>query len=181
MLVRAFGTKKKRVAEPATLFQNSEPTGLDSHARNSRTCQPLLLDLFRAVPAKHVAVQEMTVERSSYTGRIDGFSLSREGGNPRRSVVKYKRRKRELGRVLGALEAEGRVPAHAAAALRLLMLTGCRLNEILTLRWDDVDRSHVVSASSSFPSTRSPPHGACVPIRHEACPVEEWMWHMAGR
>ena len=34
----------------------------------------------------------------------------------------------------------GPLPARAAAALRLLMLTGCRLNEILTLRWDDVDR-----------------------------------------
>ena len=30
--------------------------------------------------------------------------------------------------------------ARAAAALRLLMLTGCRLTEILTLRWDDIDR-----------------------------------------
>ena len=81
----------------------------------------------------------------------EAWGLSPEGGNPCRSVVKYKRRKRErflteqeyrrLGRVLRALEAEGRMPAHAAAALRLLMLTGCRLNEILTLRWDDVDRT----------------------------------------
>ena len=81
----------------------------------------------------------------------EAWGLSREGGNPCRSVVRYKRRKRErflteqeyrrLGRVLGALEAEGRMPGHAAAALRLLMLTGCRLNEILTLRWDDVDRT----------------------------------------
>ena len=38
----------------------------------------------------------------------------------------------------GALEAEGRVPVHAAAALRLLMLTGCRRSEIMTLRWEDV-------------------------------------------
>ena len=29
--------------------------------------------------------------------------------------------------------------AHAAAAIRLLMLTGCRRNEILELRWEDVD------------------------------------------
>ena len=28
---------------------------------------------------------------------------------------------------------------HAAAAIRLLMLTGCRRNEILELRWEDVD------------------------------------------
>ncbi len=29
----------------------------------------------------------------------------------------------------------------AIAAIRLLMLTGCRKSEILTLRWDDVDRT----------------------------------------
>ena len=31
--------------------------------------------------------------------------------------------------------------ASAIAALRLLMLTGCRMGEILSLRWDDVDRT----------------------------------------
>ncbi len=31
------------------------------------------------------------------------------------------------------------VSVHAVAAIRLLMLTGCRRNEILTLRWEDVD------------------------------------------
>jgi integrase len=30
-------------------------------------------------------------------------------------------------------------PSHVAAAIRLLMLTGCRLREILHLRWEDVD------------------------------------------
>ncbi len=46
---------------------------------------------------------------------------------------------RRLGRVLGEVEAEGKVCASAVAAFRLLMLTGCRRNEILTLRWADVD------------------------------------------
>jgi integrase len=32
-----------------------------------------------------------------------------------------------------------RLDAHAAAALRLLLFTGCRLREILDLRWEDVD------------------------------------------
>ena len=84
------------------------------------------------------------------------FSLAEAWGlrpigsnNPCRFVVKYKERKRErfltaeeyrrVGRSLADLEAERQVPAHAAAALRLLMLTGCRRTEILTLRWDDVD------------------------------------------
>ena len=68
--------------------------------------------------------------------------------NPCRSAPKYRMRRRErfltdaefrrLGQVLDGLEAEGRISPHAAAALRLLMLTGCRRNEILTLRWEDV-------------------------------------------
>ncbi len=72
-----------------------------------------------------------------------------EGGNPCRFVKKYPERScerflserefRRLGKVLGEMEAEGKVSASAAAAFRLLMLTGCRRNEILTLRWEDVD------------------------------------------
>ena len=44
-----------------------------------------------------------------------------------------------LGRVLQ--EAEGTTWPPAIAAIRLLMLTGCRSSEILNLRWDDVDRT----------------------------------------
>ena len=79
----------------------------------------------------------------------EAWGLAPEGGNPCRFVVKYKERRRErfltddefnrLGRVLNELEADGQVSAHAAAALRLLMLTGCRRNEIVTLRWVDID------------------------------------------
>ena len=64
-------------------------------------------------------------------------------------MVKYRERKRErfltegefrrLGRLLSEAAAEGGMSARAAAAIRLLMLTGCRRNEILTLRWEDVD------------------------------------------
>ena len=38
-------------------------------------------------------------------------------------------------------EAEGGTKAYAVAAIRLMMLTGCRKAEILTLRWDDMDRT----------------------------------------
>ena len=71
------------------------------------------------------------------------------GSNPCRYQVKYKERKRErflteeefrrLGRVLSAAETCRGVSVHAVAAVRLLLLTGCRRNEILTLRWEDVD------------------------------------------
>ena len=71
--------------------------------------------------------------------------------NPCRSVRCYKVRSRErfltpeefgrLGRVLRDVEADGSVWPPAIAALRLLMLTGCRKREILTLRWEDMDRT----------------------------------------
>ena len=73
----------------------------------------------------------------------------RTRGNPCKFVRKYREHKRErfltegefrrLGEVLGEMEAEGRLPAHPAAAIRLLMLTGCRRNEIVELQWKDVD------------------------------------------
>ena len=85
------------------------------------------------------------------------WGLVPQGTNPCRAVRKYKEKTRErfltrdeyrrLGRALADAEAEadagadGAVSPYAVAALRLLMLTGCRLTEILTLKWDDIDRT----------------------------------------
>jgi integrase len=74
--------------------------------------------------------------------------LRPEGTNPRKRVKKYHEQKRErflsaaelqrIGEVLAEMEAE-RIEMHSAvAAVRLLMLTGCRLSEIMTLKWDYV-------------------------------------------
>ena len=78
------------------------------------------------------------------------WGLVPEGANPCRFTRKYKVRRRErfltdveyrrLGRALNGLESNGRISVHAAAAIRLVMLTGCRRNEILALRWEDVHR-----------------------------------------
>ena len=73
------------------------------------------------------------------------------GRNPCRSVRRYKTRTRErfltpeelrrLGRASRDAETDGSVWPPAIAAVRLLLLTGCRRSEILALRWDDVDRT----------------------------------------
>ena len=94
------------------------------------------------------SANEAIATLSRMLNKAEAWGLAPAGGNPCRFVTKYRRRKlerflteeefRRLGQVLSALEAEGRVPVHAAGALRLLMLTGCRLSEILTLRWEDV-------------------------------------------
>lgn len=76
------------------------------------------------------------------------LGLGPEGGNPCRAVARYKPRKRErflteseydrLGKALKDAEVNGGVSAHAAAAIRLIVLTGCRCGEILSARWSDV-------------------------------------------
>ena len=76
------------------------------------------------------------------------WGLRPEGSNPCRYVKRFREKQRErflsdgeyrcLGGTLREAESTGAVPASAIAAIRLLMLTGCRLSEIMNLRWEDV-------------------------------------------
>lgn len=77
------------------------------------------------------------------------WGLRPDGTNPRRHIKKYPEKKREryfsagelraIGRVLNEMEEERIELPSAIAAVRLLLFTGCRLNEIMTLRWEFVD------------------------------------------
>ena len=77
------------------------------------------------------------------------WGMAPEGSNPCSGFEKYRTGKPErflteaeftrLGRTVTEMEAGGDIQPGAAAAIRLLMLTGCRCNEILRLRWDEVD------------------------------------------
>ena len=80
----------------------------------------------------------------------DAWGWRPSGTNPCRLVRRYKVEKHherfltpeELHRLSQALDAapsERLASAHSAAAIRLLVLTGCRRNEILGLRWEDLD------------------------------------------
>ena len=79
----------------------------------------------------------------------DAWGWRPSGTNPCRGVSRFKVEKHErfltreelyrLGQALRAAPAERLASTHAAAAIRLLMLTGCRRNEILGLRWDDLN------------------------------------------
>lgn len=77
------------------------------------------------------------------------WGLRPDGTNPRKHIKKYPEEKRErflsqaemrrVGEVLRDMEAEGVELPSAIAAVRLLMLTGCRLGEIINLKWEYVD------------------------------------------
>jgi integrase len=79
------------------------------------------------------------------------FAVGRKllAANPAKGVplLKSKRRERflseiELARLadtLSAMEGEDKLSSTAVAAIRVLLLTGCRRSEILTLRWESVD------------------------------------------
>lgn len=77
------------------------------------------------------------------------WGLRPDGTNPRKHIKKYPEAKRErflsaaelrrVGEVLREIEVEGVELPSAILAVRLLILTGCRLNEIMTLKWEYVD------------------------------------------
>ena len=74
------------------------------------------------------------------------WGLRTDGSNPCRHVKKFKEEKRErylsnselstLGETLRKCEKENTENPYVIAALRLLILTGCRLGEIQTLKWE---------------------------------------------
>jgi integrase len=71
------------------------------------------------------------------------------GSNPCRHIKKYAEASRErflsaeeltaFSEALATVERDNAEPPCALAAIRLLILTGCRLSEILSLRWEWVD------------------------------------------
>ena len=116
----------------------------------------------RHVAALHYRLREMPYRANQVLAILnrmfslaETWGLRRDGTHPCRAVRRYPEQHRErflsdeefrrLGRVLDEVEAECRekrgaaVRASAVSAIRLLMLTGCRRDEILTLQWGDVD------------------------------------------
>lgn len=77
------------------------------------------------------------------------WGLRPDGSNPRKHIRKYPEEKRQrflsaaelrrVGEVLRDMECERIELPSAILAVRLLILTGCRLNEIMTLKWEHVD------------------------------------------
>jgi len=77
------------------------------------------------------------------------WGMRPDGTNPCRHIERYREHRRErylsaaetarLGDALAVLEREEKLSGAAAAAVRLLALTGARRGEVCTLRWEYID------------------------------------------
>lgn len=104
--------------------------------------------LHSAMSGTPIAANRCLALLSHMLTMAERWDLRPVGSNPARGVQHFRERHRtrflsdaELGRlglVLAEAEAAGEHPS-AIAALRLLLLTGARRNEILMLKWQEVD------------------------------------------
>ena len=121
------------------------------------------------------------------------WGLRTDGSNPCLHVKRYKEEKRErflsadefnrLGRVLDEILEDGSESRSAVVAIRLLMLTGCRLSEIQKLRWEYVDLD---AGELRLPDTKT--GGRAVPLAPSAVRLltslprdDDNPWVIAGR
>ena len=102
----------------------------------------------RATPA---AANQTIWVLSKMFSLAESWEMVPPGSNPCRHVRHYRDTPRErfltpdefrrIGDVLKTFEKKRSMLPSAIAAIRLLMLTGCRSDEVLTLQWDDIDRT----------------------------------------
>lgn len=94
------------------------------------------------------------------------WGIRPDGSNPCRHIRKYTEHKREwylsaaelhlLGQALSVAENEGTEPKPVISAIRLLILTGCRLREIQTLKWEYVHDGYLALPDSKTGAKRVP-------------------------
>lgn len=121
------------------------------------------------------------------------WGLRPDGSNPCLHVKRFKEEKRErflsaeefrrLGAVLDEILTDGSETRSAVVAIRLLMLTGCRLSEIQKLQWAHVDLD---AGELNLPDTKT--GGRAVPLAPSAVRLLESLprdddnpWVIAGR
>ncbi len=110
---------------------------------------------FASLHATPVAADRSAPVLSVIMTCAETYGYRAEGSNPCRGIRRYRRKGRErflseeevrrLGRVLERHESD--YPMYAAI-VRLLLLTGCRRSEIVTLRWKECRDGHLHLADS---------------------------------
>ena len=105
---------------------------------------------FAALRATPVAADRSMPVLSVIMREAEAMGLRPEGSNPCRGLRRYRRKGRErflsddeIRRLSATLSAHVDRCPQQVAAIRLLLLTGCRKGELLTLRWSDYREGHL--------------------------------------
>ena len=105
---------------------------------------------FASLRAKPVAADRSMPILSVILKEAEFLGYRPEGSNPCRGIKRYRRQGRErylsdeeIGRLAARLPAYEGERRPEVAAIRLLLLTGCRKSEICTLRWSDYREGHL--------------------------------------
>lgn len=143
-----------------------------------------LVDLRPAdISRMHVDLRETPYNANRALGMLQAmlncaerWEMIPRGSNPASVIKPYPERKRErflseeelqaLFAALDAAEASGSIGKYEAAAIRLLIYTGCRLSEITTLEWASVD---LPNARIIFEKHKTDKHGSkAIPLNGPA-------------
>ena len=123
--------------------------GCLGRVRLDRVSPQDLASLHRSLKDRPRAANHLLAFVSSLYSGAQRAKLVQDGFNPAIHIKHYRLQPRQrflteaelarVGDVLHAAERDGSEDPYAIAALRLLILTGCRRNEILTARWSWID------------------------------------------
>jgi len=116
--------------------------------------RPDIARLHLAMRDKPYQANRMLALLSKFFNWCEQHGYRPDSSNPCRHIEKYKERHRErflsplelarLGEALAEAEANETTSPYVTAALRLLVLTGARLSEILTLKWSYVEFDNIL-------------------------------------
>ena len=105
---------------------------------------------FASLRATPVAADRSMPVLSVIMSEAEAMGIRPEGSNPCRGIRRFRRKGRqrflsheEVRRLSARLSAHEDTSPRQVAAVRLLLLTGCRKSEILTLCWSDYREGHL--------------------------------------
>ncbi len=120
-----------------------------------------IIKLHRSIPGSGRQANNVLTVLSSVFARAEEWGARQEGTNPVTGVQRHKENARErfltdkeitrLGKALAVVEASGSEHPSHLAAVRLLLFSGARANEVLTLEWRHIDQEQGLVA---FPGVK---------------------------
>lgn len=138
-ILPALGSRKMVDITSGEIARFIRANATQTDRRGEQRSTPILANRLRSLLSKMMSL-------------ATAWGVRPGGDNPVRSIEKFPERSRErflssdeikrVGEVLREAEAAASEPWQAIAAIRLLILTGCRRGEVLSLQWSFVDEEN---------------------------------------